>query len=168
MTPEWPWTFNSQNYSVYILSAYPWNLNFWLVGLYEQPFSRYNVLDNRKVGNVPMTSKLSRTFSSQRYPVYITSMYLPKRPRFWSVSLYDQPAARYCTFYNPSLNTMLDATTTPSPHPPPTRKRKERTHTKKKYLPKKIWNFTIRLTTLVDTLPGSIHEFSRLNLICTF
>ena len=57
-------------------------------------------------------------------------------PIFWSVSLNDQQLRRYRTFYKSSLTTMLND-----------RKKKNK---KKK---KKNSNFTIVLTTLVETLP---------------
>ena len=76
------------------------------------------------------------------------SKYLPLR----SVSLYDQRFPRYRTFYHSPLTTMLNIP-------------------KKKQKMPKIQNFehfTMLYTTLVETLPRSMHEFLEANLLRTF
>ena len=44
------------------------------------------------------------TLNGKNYPVYTN--YLPRKPWFWSVLLYDQPFSRYPTFYNSPMTTM--------------------------------------------------------------
>ncbi len=57
MTPNWIWTLNTQNYSVYI-KYLPQRSKFWCVLLYDYPFPRYNtykVGENRKCTEWPQT-----------------------------------------------------------------------------------------------------------------
>ena len=65
--------------------------------------------------------------------------------KFWSVSLYDQRIPRYRTSYNSPLTTMLT--------PPPQKKKN------KKCQKIQNFNFHYSFTTLIQTLPRSIHIF---------
>ncbi len=111
---------------------------------YDQWFSRYKVAKNRKCTKWPQTELEHLTVKSTLYTLNTYAL----RSKFWSVSLYNQWFRRYCTFYNS--------------HWPPQKRTKNK-------LPK-IQNlkFTILYTTLVDTLPMSMHEFFEANLLCTF
>ena len=75
------------------------------------------------------------------------------RPKFWSVSLYDQWFPRYHTFYNSALTTMLND---------------QKKKTEQKCQKFKISYFSILWTTLIETLPRRIHEFLGTNLVCSF
>ena len=73
---------------------------------------------------------------------------LTPEAQIWSVSLYGQRFRAHRTFYNASLTTMLNG--------------QKRT----KKMPKiQNYIFTILLTTLIETLPRSIHEFLGANLM---
>ena len=97
-----------------------------------------------------MTPNWTWTLNSQKYPVYIK--YLPQRPKFWSVSLYDQRFLRHRTFYNSPLTPMLNA-----------QKGKQQQNNCQK-----IQNFTIPCTTLVENLLMSMTEFGeQIYLFCT-
>ncbi len=72
--------------------------NFKPIFLYNQPFSRYKVVDHFRdtklsiIGNTPNNLRMTLE-TCQKYPVYIK--YLPPRYKFLSVSLYDQLFSRY-------------------------------------------------------------------------
>ncbi len=89
-----------------------------------------------------MTPQWPWTPQGRRHSTYVSAPY--PSPKFQAVLLYDQQFSRYCTFSNPPLTTTLNG----------------QKRNKKKKGPKfKIAFFTILLTTLVETLPMSIHEF---------
>ncbi len=79
----------------------------------------------------------------------------PWGPNFWCVLLCSQPFTRHHTFSYSSLTTLLNG-----------QKKKKKTKTKK-HLAKNS-NFTILLTTLLETLPKNIHEFGGASLVCSF
>ncbi len=65
ITPNWTWTLNSQNYSIYIeyLLQRP---KFWSISLYNKPFQRYKV-KNRKYTEWPQTEFEHITVKSTLY-----------------------------------------------------------------------------------------------------
>ena len=91
--PNWTWTLNSQKYSIY--TKYSLRPKFWSVSLYNELFTRYNihVQGHQKSEKQRMTPNWTWTLNIQKYSIY--TKYLPMRPRFWSVSLYDQRSPRY-------------------------------------------------------------------------
>ncbi len=77
--------------------------NIHSVLLYDQPFSRYKVVQSWKC--------TEWTQNDLEHLTVENTLYLLKRPKFWSNSLYDQPFSRYNTNYNSPLTIMLP------PHP---------------------------------------------------
>ncbi len=82
-------------------------LNIRSVSLYDQPFTRYDVVEMGKIEMHRLTSDWPWTLNGQKYPVY--TEYLPPSPKFWSVSLYWQPFSRNSTFYNSPFTAMLNS-----------------------------------------------------------
>ena len=97
-----------------------------------------------------MTPKWPWTLQGKRYPIYVLPVSLSHK--FQSVLVHNHPFSIYRTFYNSTLTTMLNG------------QRKN----KKKCKKFKISNFTILLTTLVETLPTGEHDFWGANLVYTF
>ena len=94
----------------YTLSAHPRGPNF---GPFRSTTSRFR---DTRLSKFEMHPKWSWRLNSQKYLAY--SNYLPQRPTFWSLSLYDQPISRYGTCYNSPLTTMLNI-------PPPKKRTKK-------------------------------------------
>ncbi len=84
MTPNWPWTPNSDKYSA-TTKELPLSLKFWSILLCDHWFSRCKVAPKPEIHW--MTPNWTWTLNSQKYSIY--TKYLPLRPKFWSVSLYD-------------------------------------------------------------------------------
>ncbi len=92
MTPNWIWTLNSQN-TLYTLNTQPWGPNF---GPFRSTISRFRdttCTNHQKLEMHRMTPNWTWTLNSQKYSIY--TKYLPLRPKFSSVLLYDHPFPRY-------------------------------------------------------------------------
>ncbi len=153
MTPNWTWRLNCQKYSIY---TYPWGPNFSpfcsTISCFQDTCTR-----SMKIGNALNDPKLNLNTWQSKVPCI--HQYWPQRSKFWSISLYDKQFRRFILphiyfhiLYFPWLTTMLNG------------------QRKKKYQKLKILNFAtgILLTTLIETLPRHIHEFWRVNLMCSF
>ena len=102
-----------------------------------------------------MTSDCLWTSNGKKFSVYMYTKYLIIRPKFCFLLLYGQLFSRYRTFYDSPLTTMLSG-------------HKKRM---KKKMPKiQNLNFTILLTTLVETMARSIHvhDVFGANLVYSF
>ena len=73
----------------YTLRTYPRSPN---VGLFRSTTSRFQDTTLSKIG---MNPNWSWTLNTLKYSVYRYTKYLPLRPKFWSVLLYDQRFSRY-------------------------------------------------------------------------
>ncbi len=90
---EWPWTHNSEKYSVYIKYPHPRSKQL-SVSLCDQLFSRYKVVEMiGKISNAPNDLRLKMTLNCQKYLAYIN--YLLVHVKFPSILLYDQTFSRY-------------------------------------------------------------------------
>ena len=143
MTSNWPWTLQGQ-ITLYMYNNYPRVSHFTP---FHSTTNRFRVTCHIET-SAPNNPEWPWTLQGQRYTTYM--LLVSPSQKFHSVLLYDQPFSRCRLFYNSPLTTMLNVP-------------------KKNDCQKsKIWNFTILYTTLVDTLPGSMHEFLGANLLCTF
>ena len=141
MTTNWNWTLNSQKYSLYT-KYLPTEAQMFVRFALRLAVSELQGHQEPEMSR--MTPNWTWTLDSRNYPAY--TKYLPKRPKFWSVLLYDQRFSRCHTFYNSPF--------TPMPHlllPPPQKVQKKC---------QKIQYFI--------QLPMSMHEFLGANLLCTF
>ncbi len=77
---------------MYTLSTYPRDPNFALFFSTTSHFQVTMLSKIGKIGKAPTDLRMTLNTSSQRYPVHAN---LPLRPKFRSVSLYDQPFSRY-------------------------------------------------------------------------
>ncbi len=110
--------------TLYTLGSYTPRPKFGPVSFYNQLFSRYKVVNNRKNPNCAVwPQKWPWTLNSQQYPVY--TRYIPPRSKFWPVLLYDHSKIShiYTPFYNSPLTTMLNS---PIPTPTHTQRKEQR------------------------------------------
>ena len=89
MTPNWPWTANSDKHSAGTKDL-PLRLKFYIL-LCDHWLSRYKVAPKAEIHW--MTPNWTWTLNSQKY--YIYTKYLPLRSTFSSVLLYNQRFSRY-------------------------------------------------------------------------
>ncbi len=73
----------------YTLRTYPRSPN---VGLFRSTTSRFQ---DTTLSKIEMNPNWSWTLNTLKYSVYRYTKYLPLRPKFWSVLLYDQRFSRY-------------------------------------------------------------------------
>ncbi len=141
MTPNWSWTLNSQKYSIYT-KYLPLRYKFLSVSLYALPFPRYkvvNMVKNWKCTEWPQTELEHLTAKS----TLCTVNTYPWGPNFGPFCSTASGFEDIAHFNHSPLTTMLNG----------------QKKNKKNCQKSKIWNFTILLTTLLETLPRSIHEF---------
>ncbi len=150
MIPNWTWTLNSQNYPVYTtyLLQRPNLVRFAL----RLTVSGIHVQGRKKSEMHRVTPNWTSTFNSQiKYPMYTNYPWGPNFGPFRSTvpTRGFQDIAHFIV-----------------PHWLPSRTSRKG---KKIYCQRsKIRNFTILYTTLVETLPRSMHDFVGANLLYTF
>ena len=92
-TENLPWTLNSQKYSIYT-KCLPHEAQILVDFTLRLAVSEIqHVQDWRKSEMHWMNPNWTWTLNSQNYSRY--TKYLPPRPKYWSVSLYDYPFLRY-------------------------------------------------------------------------
>ena len=140
MASKWPWTHNGQKYPT-CTKYLPPRPKVWSVSLYNQPFSRYKIVENRKCTEGP-----------ENYLEHLavkSTLQTPDIQILVRLS-YDQPFWRYSIFCNSPLNTNLNVQQIPHHH----------------HHPKS--EFQNSLNNFVRDPPYTIHDFSEVNLWCVF
>ena len=144
MTPNWHWTL--RQITLYLYNNCPRVSNFTPFRSTTSRFWVAGHIEPRAPNDLKMTLNTTR---SKVHHICVTSV--PARvPKFWSVLLYDRFHDIELFIIPNWLSSFCGENATKST------KKKERK--KDKCQKSKIWNLTILYTSLVETLPRSMHE----------